>query len=57
LIPILVFILSLAGADKLLQGRLEGKSLLIVSFLAAVVVTLIVVFLIRAIFAHRNKTL
>ena len=49
LTPILVFILSLAGAEGLLRNRFEGKMLTVISFLAALGVTLIVIFLIRAI--------
>ena len=49
LTPILVFILSLAGAERLLQNRFEGNMLTVTCFLAALGGTLIVIFLIRAI--------
>ena len=49
LTPILVFILSLAGAERLLQNRFKGKMLTVTCFLAALGGTLIVIFLIRAI--------
>lgn len=49
LMPILVFILSLAGANSLLQSTFEGKMLTVAAFSAAMVVTLIVIVLIRAI--------
>ncbi|MHC4552946.1 MAG: SoxR reducing system RseC family protein [Planctomycetota bacterium] len=47
--PIFVFIAALAAATVLLQDRLEEQSLTLVSFLLATAVTLIVVFVIRAI--------
>jgi hypothetical protein len=49
LVPIAVFIGVLAGSQRLLEGRLEGRGLTMVSFLLAVCVTLLVVFVIRAI--------
>ena len=49
LVPIGVFIRVLATSQRLLQGRFEEKALILVSFLLAVCVTLLVVFVIRAI--------
>ncbi len=49
LVPIGVFIGTLAAGQWLLQGRFEEKILILVSFLLAVCVTLLVVFVIRAI--------
>ncbi|MBL7215335.1 MAG: hypothetical protein ISS71_06630 [Phycisphaerae bacterium] len=58
LTPIVVFILSLVAADKLLRDRFESKMLTIVGFLAALAVTLTVLFLIRAIRRpSKNRTL
>lgn len=54
LLPIIVFILSLAGANKLLESRFEGKGLIAATFLAAFVVTTTVVLLIWAI-RHSTK--
>ena len=54
LTPILVFILSLVAVDKLLQNQFEGKMLTVLSFLTALLVTLIVIFLTRAI-RHPSK--
>ncbi len=48
-VPIGVFIGTLAAGQRLLQDRFEGKMLTLVSFLAAVCITLLVVFIIRAI--------
>ena len=48
LVPIGVFIGMLAAAGHLLQGRFGGRALTLVSFLLAVCVTLLVVFIIRA---------
>jgi ABC-type sugar transport system permease subunit len=55
LVPIAVFILSLAGADLLLRNRLEGKLLSAVDFLAAVGVTVIVVVVLWLIRRRRDK--
>ena len=49
LVPICVFICVLAAGQRLLQGQFEDKILMLVSFLLAVCVTLLVVFVIRAI--------
>lgn len=49
LVPILVFILSLAAANQLFESKFEGKMLTVAAFLAASVVTLLVIVLIRAI--------
>ena len=49
LTPILVFIFSLAGAERFLRGLFEGKMLTVICFLAALAMTLVVIFLIRAI--------
>lgn len=48
-IPIAVFISGLAGSQWLLQGRLDGKILTVASFIIALCLTLLVVFVIRAI--------
>lgn len=48
LLPILVFILSLAGAEKLLERRFEGGMLTVLSFLSAFGVTFLLVLVIRA---------
>lgn len=47
LVPIVVFIGSLAGLNRLLQGTFEGNMLTLISFSAAVILTLLTVFLIR----------
>ena len=49
LVPIGVFIGVLAASQRLLQGRFEEKILILVSFFLAVCVTLLVVFVIRAV--------
>ena len=49
LVPIAVFIGGLAGSQWLLRGRFEEKALILVSFLLALCLTLLVVFVIRAI--------
>ncbi len=49
LVPIVVFIGGLAGSELLLRGRLEENTLTLVSFLLALCLTLLVVFVIRAI--------
>ena len=49
LVPIGVFIGILAAGQWLLQGQFEGKILTLVSFLLAVSLTLLVVFVIRAV--------
>jgi len=48
LVPIGVFIGTLAAGQRLLQGRFEENILTLVSFSLAVCVTLLVVFVIRA---------
>lgn len=53
-VPILVFILSLAGADLLFRDWIEGRLLTIADFLAAVLVTFAVVLAIRAL-RHSGK--
>jgi hypothetical protein len=47
LIPIVVFIGSLAGLNRLLQGIFEGNTLTVISFSAAVILTLSAVLLMR----------
>ena len=49
LVPIGVFIGGLAGSQWLLRGQFEEKILILVSFLLALCLTLLVVFVIRAI--------
>jgi hypothetical protein len=49
LVPIGVFIGGLSGSQSLLRGRFEEKLLILVSFVLAVCLTLLVVFMIRAI--------
>ena len=49
LVPIGVFIGGLAGSQWLLRGRFEEKILIMVSFILALCLTLLVVFVIRAI--------
>ncbi|MEN8128178.1 MAG: hypothetical protein ABFR90_10300 [Planctomycetota bacterium] len=49
LVPIGVFIGGLAGSQRLLSGRFEEKTLTLVSFLLALCLTLLVVFVMRAI--------
>jgi hypothetical protein len=48
LLPLFVFIVSLAGAEKLLEGRFEGGMLSFLSFLLAFGVTFLLVLVIRA---------
>jgi hypothetical protein len=55
LVPIVVFIGVLAGSQWLLEGRLEGRGLIMVSFLLAMCVTLLVVFIIRAVSGPSKK--
>ena len=55
LVPILVFIVVLAVSQRLLESRLESRGLTIVSFLAAVCVTLLVVVVIRALSSPMKK--
>ena len=55
LVPIGVFIGSLAGSQRLLSGRFEEKTLILISFLLAVCMTLLVVFIIRVIRSPFNK--
>ena len=47
LVPIGVFIAVLAGAQWLLEGRMQEKSLTLVSFSAALSVTFLAILLIR----------
>jgi len=47
LVPIGVFIGTIAASQWLLQGRFEGEILTLVSFLLALCITLLVVFIIR----------
>lgn len=54
-VPIVVFILSLAVSDRLFQNRFEGKFLIAVTFLAALTVTLVVIVLLRKL-RRRVKT-
>lgn len=49
LTPIFVFIVSLAGANKLLDNHLSDKARTLAGFLLALMITLLVVFFIRAI--------
>ena len=49
LVPIGVFIGVLAAGQRLLEDRFEEKTLILVSFFLAVCVTMLVVFVIRAI--------
>ena len=49
LVPIFVFIASLAAATEFLKGRLGEAVLTLVSFVLAAAVTVVVVFVIRAI--------
>lgn len=55
LVPIGVFIGSLAGIQRLLSSRLEGKALILVSFLLSLCLTLLVVLAIRAINSRFNQ--
>lgn len=60
LVPIGVFIAALVGGERLLESRLEGKVLTLVSFLLAVGLTLLALYVIRAIRSpfrteHKNK--
>lgn len=55
LVPIAVFIGVLAGSQQLLDGRLEGRGLTMISFLLAACVTLLVVFVIRAVSGPNKK--
>ncbi len=48
LVPIGVFIGGLAGSQRLLRGRFEEKMLILVSFILALCLTLLVVFVIGA---------
>ena len=57
LTPMVVFILSLAGAHLLLRGRFEDKMLTMLTFFAASAVTLAAIVMIRAIRSpNRNKS-
>lgn len=57
LVPILAFIVILTWANKLLRDCIEGKSLIVVTFTVALVITLVVIVIIRAFRRSRNKTL
>ena len=54
-LPIIVFIGALAGAQRLLAGRLEDRLLTLVSFLLALFVTLVFLCVVRAIQGPVNK--
>ena len=59
LMPILVFILSLATADKILRNQFEGKMLTVISFLTALGVTLLaalLIWLIRQPSSNKSKS-
>lgn len=56
LVPILVFIGSLAGANRLLQDNFEGRTLPLITFLAALGITLLVIVFIRAIRRRSEKS-
>lgn len=55
LIPIGIFIGTLAASQHLLRSRLEEKTLILVSFVLAVCITLLVVSVIRAVSGPVNK--
>ena len=55
LIPIGVFVGTLAASQHLLRSRLEEKTLILVSFVLAVCITLLVVSVIRAVSGPANK--
>ncbi|MHC4291724.1 MAG: hypothetical protein ACYTEU_03900 [Planctomycetota bacterium] len=55
LVPIAVFIGVLAGSQWLLQGKFEENMLILVSFILALCVTLLVVFVIRAVSSPKKK--
>ncbi|RKY14005.1 MAG: hypothetical protein DRP52_01240 [Planctomycetota bacterium] len=55
LIPIGVFIGILAASEQLLQDQLEGRGLTLVSFFSAACVSLLAVFVIRAIRGPAKK--
>ena len=55
LVPIGVFIGALAASQRLLQGQFEENVLILVNFLLAVCLTLLVVFVIRAIHGPVKK--
>jgi uncharacterized membrane protein len=55
LVPICVFIGSLAGSQRLLGNRLEGKLLILVSFALALCLTLLAVIVIRAINGYSKE--
>lgn len=56
LVPILVFIGSLAGATRLLEGKIEGRVLTLATFSIAAAVTLAVMVFIRAIRRRGSKS-
>jgi len=55
LVPIGVFIGGLAGSQWLLHDRFEEKFLILLSFILALCLTLLAVFVIRAICGPTNK--
>jgi len=55
LVPIAVFISVLAGSQQLLQGRFEENMLILASFILALCITLLVVFVIRALSGPNKK--
>ena len=48
-LPIAVFVLSLAGATKLLAGHFEDRIVTLLSFLSALIITFVFVCVVRAI--------
>lgn len=55
LAPIIVFIVSLAGAEKLLESWFEGKVLTFLSFLTALCITFIFIVVVRVIRSSTTK--
>ena len=55
LVPIGVFVGTVAVAERLLEGQLEGKVVMLVSFLLALGVTLLAIFVIRAFSGLKKK--
>ena len=55
LVPIGVFVGSLAGSQRLLGNRFAGHALTLVSFILASSITLLVVFVIRAVNRPKKK--
>ena len=54
-LPIVIFVLSLAGTTKLLAGHFEDRMLTLLSFLLALSITFIYVCAVRAIQGPMNK--